>query len=75
MQILIALKLIGLGDSKAWIRTASISAMNAFGDQGGYKEFFDGEMIHDALKTGSPTLRSELWIWLSEKLPKCIFYC
>lgn len=27
-------------------------------------------MIADALKTGSPTLRSELWTWLAEKLPK-----
>ncbi|XP_065159394.1 protein mini spindles isoform X2 [Atheta coriaria] len=60
----------GLGDSKAWIRTASVQCMNTFADQAGYKEFFEGEMIHDALKSGSPTLRSELWLWLSEKLPK-----
>lgn len=62
--------IIGLGDSKAWIRTASVQCMNTFADQAGYKEFFEGEMIHDALKSGSPTLRSELWLWLSEKLPK-----
>lgn len=60
----------GLGDGKAWIRTASISCINTFGDQGGYKDFFEGEMIADALKTGSPTLRIELWNWLAEKLPK-----
>ncbi|KAJ8683238.1 hypothetical protein QAD02_019030 [Eretmocerus hayati] len=58
-----------LGYSKAWIRTAAISCINSWGDQCGYKEFFDGEMIGDALKSGSPTLRNELWIWLSEKLP------
>ncbi|XP_058791056.1 protein mini spindles isoform X2 [Phymastichus coffea] len=58
-----------LGDSKAWIRTAAISCINKWGEQCGYKEFFDGEMIGDALKTGSPTLRSELWTWLSDKLP------
>ncbi|OXU27451.1 hypothetical protein TSAR_002490 [Trichomalopsis sarcophagae] len=58
-----------LGDSKAWIRTAAISCMNTWGEQCGYKEFFDGEMIGDALKSGSPTLRNELWTWLSEKLP------
>ncbi|XP_044737477.1 protein mini spindles isoform X3 [Chrysoperla carnea] len=59
----------GLGDSKTWIRSASISCINAWGDEAGYKEFFDGEMISDALKTGSPTLRTELWAWLAEKLP------
>lgn len=62
----------GLGDNKAWIRSASISSINAFGEQGGYKEFFEGEMVFDALKGGSPTLRSELWNWLADKLPKSI---
>lgn len=60
---------LGLGDSKTWIRSASISCINAWGGEAGYKEFFDGEMISDALKTGSPTLRTELWAWLAEKLP------
>ncbi|XP_011700705.1 PREDICTED: cytoskeleton-associated protein 5 isoform X2 [Wasmannia auropunctata] len=58
-----------LGDSKNWIRTAAISCINTWGDQCGYKEFFDGEMIGDALKAGSPMLRSELWSWLAQKLP------
>lgn len=58
-----------LGDSKNWIRTAAISCINTWTDQCGYKEFFDGEMIGDALKAGSPALRSELWIWLSQALP------
>lgn len=58
-----------LGDSKNWIRTASISCINTWGDQCGYKEFFDGEMIGDALKAGSPMLRAELWNWLAQKLP------
>lgn len=62
--------LLDLGDSKTWIRTASLAAINALGDQCAYKEFFESEMIGDALKTGSPTLRSELWTWLGEKLPK-----
>lgn len=60
----------GLGDSKAWIRTAALTSINAFAEQCGYKEFFESEMIHDALKGGSPTLRSELWTWLAEVLPK-----
>ncbi|XP_050457751.1 protein mini spindles isoform X2 [Cataglyphis hispanica] len=58
-----------LGDSKNWIRTAAISCINTWGDQCGCKEFFDGEMIGDALKTGSPVLRIELWNWLAQKLP------
>ncbi|XP_014206626.1 protein mini spindles isoform X2 [Copidosoma floridanum] len=58
-----------LGDSKAWIRTAAISCMNTWVEQCGCKEFFEGEMVGDALKSGSPTLRNELWTWLAEKLP------
>lgn len=58
-----------LGDSKVWIRTAAISCIDTWGEQCGYKEFFDGEIIGDALKSGSPTLRAELWNWLSQKLP------
>ncbi|XP_055592597.1 protein mini spindles isoform X3 [Uranotaenia lowii] len=59
----------GLGDSKSFIRSACISCINAWGDQAGYKEFFTGEIIADALKTGSPALKTELWGWLAEKLP------
>ncbi|XP_043263019.1 protein mini spindles [Colletes gigas] len=58
-----------LGDSKNWIRTAAISCINTWGDQCGYKEFFDGEIIGDALKSGSPVLRAEVWNWLAQKLP------
>lgn len=59
----------GLGDGKSFIRSASIACINTFGDQAGYKEFFEGEMIADALKTGSPALKTEVWGWLAEKLP------
>ncbi|XP_025832925.1 protein mini spindles-like [Agrilus planipennis] len=44
--------------------------MNTYGELCAYKEFFEAEMIADALKIGSPTLRTELWNWLAEKLPK-----
>ena len=54
-----------------WIRTAAISCINTWGEHCGFKEFFDGEMIGDALKSGTPTLRIELWAWLTEKLPTC----
>ncbi|KAL1502287.1 hypothetical protein ABEB36_007453 [Hypothenemus hampei] len=59
-----------LGDSKPWMRTSALDTIKAFSEQCGFKEFFDGEMIADALKVGSPTLRSELWVWLAQVLPK-----
>ncbi|RZC32556.1 cytoskeleton-associated protein 5 [Asbolus verrucosus] len=59
-----------LGDNKPWIRTAARDAIDTFSDNCGYREFFENEMITDALKSGSPMLRIELWGWLAEKLPK-----
>ncbi|XP_068082829.1 protein mini spindles [Anabrus simplex] len=58
-----------LGDNKAWIRTGAIACINTWGEQCGFKEFFKCEMIADALKSDSPSLRTELWAWLAEKLP------
>ncbi|KAE8740038.1 hypothetical protein FOCC_FOCC014444 [Frankliniella occidentalis] len=58
-----------MGDSKQWIRSSAVACINTFGEQGSFKEFFEGEMIADALKSGSPALRVELWNWLSERLP------
>jgi len=43
--------------------------MNTFGDICGYREFFGGDILLDASKNNSVTLRSELWTWLAEKLP------
>uniref|UniRef100_A0A1I8NBI3 TOG domain-containing protein n=1 Tax=Musca domestica TaxID=7370 RepID=A0A1I8NBI3_MUSDO len=59
-----------LGDSKSFVRAAALNCINSFGEKGGYKEFFENEMIADALKGGSPTLKSELWAWLAERLPQ-----
>lgn len=59
-----------LGDSKPFVRAASMTCINVWGDQAGYKDFFDGEMIVEALKSGTPALKTELWNWLAEKLPK-----
>lgn len=59
----------GLGDGKQFIRAASITCMNRWGDQCGYREFFEADMIADALRAGSPALRAELWCWLAEKMP------
>ncbi|XP_066151261.1 protein mini spindles [Euwallacea fornicatus] len=59
-----------LGDTKAWMRITALDTINAFAEQCGHKEFFEGEMVADALKSGSPVLRTELWGWLAEVLPK-----
>nr|XP_024218942.1 protein mini spindles [Halyomorpha halys] len=58
-----------IGDPKTWIRSAVIPCLNTWGEVCGFKEFFEGEIIAEALKTGSPTVRSELWTWLADKLP------
>ncbi|KRF99998.1 uncharacterized protein Dwil_GK13258, isoform D [Drosophila willistoni] len=58
-----------LGDNKSFVRAAALNCINSFGEKGGYKEFFENEMIPDALKSGSPALKSELWAWLADKLP------
>lgn len=59
----------GLGDNKAYLRAACITCINTWGDQCGYKEFFDGEMIADGLKNGTPALKTEVWGWMADKLP------
>lgn len=33
------------------------------------KEFFEGEVIADALKAGNPFVKADLLTWLAEKLP------
>lgn len=33
------------------------------------KEFFEGEMIAEALRTGNPYVKGDLLAWLAEKLP------
>jgi len=33
------------------------------------KEFFEGEMIADALKVGNPFVKGDLLTWLADKLP------
>lgn len=59
-----------LGDNKSAVRVAALNCINSFGEKGGYKEFFESEMIADALKTGSPALKSDLWGWLADRLPQ-----
>jgi cytoskeleton-associated protein 5 len=48
--------LLGIGDTKPWIRTEC-----------GFKEFFDGEMIADAHKSSNTALIVEQWARFTEK--------
>lgn len=66
-------QITGLGDSKTWIRSAALQCINEWVAQCGTPSVFESEMVFDALKTGSPILRAELWTWLSEKLPPGYF--
>ncbi|XP_063930783.1 protein mini spindles isoform X2 [Zophobas morio] len=59
------------GDNKPQLRTAAKETIDAYVEQsGGYKEFFENEMIADGLKIGTQQLKIELWEWLAEILPK-----
>ncbi|XP_042209857.1 cytoskeleton-associated protein 5-like isoform X2 [Homarus americanus] len=60
--------LAALGDSKQNIRQQAMSTLNSWVEQAGVKETIDGEVFADALKSGSPFLKAELFLWMAEKL-------
>lgn len=62
------------------MRATAISCLNTWVEQcNGMKEFFEGEVIADALKAGNPFVKADLLAWLAEKLPTGIiiffFFC
>lgn len=57
------------GDSKQWIRATAVSCADTWCREAGPHAPFDGEMVYDALKGGSPLLRSSLLQWLADHLP------
>ena len=62
------------------MRATAISCLNTWVEQcNGMKEFFEGEVIADALKAGNPFVKADLLAWLAEKLPtgiiKFFFVC
>ncbi|KAI8440906.1 hypothetical protein MSG28_009204 [Choristoneura fumiferana] len=57
------------GDNKQWIRTAAVSCVATWCREAGPHVPFDGEMVLDALKAGSPVLRASLLQWLADHLP------
>ncbi|XP_050528781.1 protein mini spindles-like isoform X2 [Daktulosphaira vitifoliae] len=61
--------LTALGDPKTFKCQSAKQCMNTVADICGYREFFGGDILLDALKNNSVTLRSELLTWLGEKLP------
>jgi len=58
-----------LGDAKMFKCQSARQCMSTWADVCGYREFFGGDILLDALKNNSVSLRSELWTWLAEKLP------
>lgn len=50
------------------IRQQAMSTLNSWVEQAGIKETIDGEVFADALKSGSPFLKAELFPWMAEKL-------
>uniref|UniRef100_A0A0N7ZBI0 TOG domain-containing protein n=1 Tax=Scylla olivacea TaxID=85551 RepID=A0A0N7ZBI0_SCYOL len=60
--------LTALGDSKQNVRQQAMSTLNSWVEQAGLKETIDGEVFADALKSGSPFLKAELFPWMAEKL-------
>uniref|UniRef100_A0A3B4WQQ0 Cytoskeleton associated protein 5 n=1 Tax=Seriola lalandi dorsalis TaxID=1841481 RepID=A0A3B4WQQ0_SERLL len=58
-----------LGDSKANVRAAAMTTLQAWVEQTGMKEWLEGEDLSEELKRENPFLRQEVLGWLSEKLP------
>lgn len=47
-----------------------MTCLNTWVEQcNGMKEFFEGEVIADALQKGNPFVKADLLAWLAEKLP------
>ncbi|XP_065581749.1 cytoskeleton-associated protein 5-like [Artemia franciscana] len=58
-----------LSDNKANVRQAAITTLDTLAEQCGImKDFFEGEMIADALKGGNPYLKADLLAWVADKL-------
>ncbi|KAF7707626.1 hypothetical protein HF521_018844 [Silurus meridionalis] len=58
-----------LGDSKANVRAAALTTLNAWVEQTGLKEWLEGEDMSEELKRENPFLRQEVLGWLAERLP------
>lgn len=61
---------LAFGDNKQWIRTAGARCVDEWCLRaGGAHVAFDGEMVADALRAGSPALRAALFTWLAASVP------
>ncbi|XP_034389855.1 cytoskeleton-associated protein 5 isoform X2 [Cyclopterus lumpus] len=58
-----------LGDSKANVRAAAMTTLQAWVEQTGMKDWLEGEDLSEELKKENPFLRQEVLGWLAEKLP------
>lgn len=75
LKIIYVCFITALGDSKQWIRVAAVTCIEIWCREAGAHTPFDGEMVLDALKAGSPVLRATLLQWLAEHLPNGNFNC
>ncbi|XP_065911273.1 cytoskeleton-associated protein 5-like isoform X2 [Dysidea avara] len=69
VKVLMTATISVLSDSKAHVRQAAIETMNTWLEQTGMTCFVEAELFTNALATESPFLRTDLYKWLSEKLP------
>ncbi|XP_059352575.1 cytoskeleton-associated protein 5-like isoform X2 [Daphnia carinata] len=70
VRVLLPGFLQALSVNKPTVRATAISCLNTWVEQcNGMKEFFEGEVIADALRTGNPFVKADLLTWLAEKLP------
>ncbi len=52
------------------VRATAVACLNSWVEQcGGMKEFFEGEIIAEALQKGNPYVKADLLSWLADKLP------
>ena len=63
-----------LSVNKPTVRATAVACLNAWVDQcNGMKDFFEGEVIAEALNKGNPFVKSDLLTWLADKLPNSEF--
>ncbi|XP_037087768.1 LOW QUALITY PROTEIN: protein mini spindles-like [Pollicipes pollicipes] len=60
--------LSALGDNKPNIRQASLTSLGTWLEQTSMRDFCDGEMLAEALRTGTPNTRTELFAWLAVQM-------
>ena len=53
---------------QANIRQAAVAALSVWQEQTSLRELFEGELLADALKSGTPNTRAELLTWMAAQM-------